>query len=97
MQPALSTRNRRLFNRRPSLLWKIRKVVQKYSVIIAFLPRHHKPQLLTPNRAARHSHASETGHSIARPTACFGNTPLPGPHDAKKALSPKGKSLCYTV
>ena len=28
---------------------------------------------------------------------CFGNTPLPGPHDAKKALSPKGKSLCYTV
>ena len=52
MQPALSTRNRRLFNRRPSLLWKIRKVVQKYSIIIAFLPRHHKPQLLTPNRAA---------------------------------------------
>ena len=108
MQPALSTRNRRLFNRRPSLLWKIRKVVQKYSIIIAFLPRHHKPQLLTPNRAARHSHASETGHSIARPIACgnrvppqriicFGNTPLPGPHDAKKALSPKGKSLCYTV
>ena len=28
---------------------------------------------------------------------CFGNTPLSGPHDAKKALSPKGKSLCYTV
>ena len=28
---------------------------------------------------------------------CFGNTPLPSPHDAKKALSPKGKSLCYTV
>lgn len=51
MQPALSTRNRRLFNRRPSLLWKIRKVVQKYSIIIAFLPRHHKPQLLTPNRS----------------------------------------------
>ena len=100
MQPALSTRNRRLFNRRPSLLWKIRKVVQKYSIIIAFLPRHHKPQLLTPNRAARHSHASETGHSIARPTpadTCFWDTPLPGPHDAKKALSPKGKSLCYTV
>ena len=72
MQPALSTRNRRLFNRRPSLLWKIRKVVQKYSIIIAFLPRHHKPQLLTPNRAAGHSHASETGHSIARPIA-FGN------------------------
>ena len=80
MQPALSTRNRRLFNRRPSLLWKIRKVVQKYSIIIAFLPRHHKPQLLTPNRAAGHSHASETGHTMQ-----------------KKALSPKGKSLCYTV
>ena len=75
MQPALSTRNRRLFNRRPSLLWKIRKVVQKYSIIIAFLPRHHKPQLLTPNRAARHSHASETGHSIARPTACGSRVP----------------------
>ena len=75
MQPALSTRNRRLFNRRPSLLWKIRKVVQKYSIIIAFLPRHHKPQLLTPNRAAQHSHASETGHSIARPTACGSRVP----------------------
>ena len=75
MQPALSTRNRRLFNRRPSLLWKICKVVQKYSIIIAFLPRHHKPQLLTPNRAARHSHASETGHSIARPTACGSRVP----------------------
>ena len=75
MQPALSTRNCRLFNRRPSLLWKIRKVVQKYSIIIAFLPRHHKPQLLTPNRAAGHSHASETGHSIARPTACGSRVP----------------------
>ena len=75
MQPALSTRNHRLFNRRPSLLWKIRKVVQKYSIIIAFLPRHHKPQLLILNRAARHSHASETGHSIARPTACGSRVP----------------------
>ena len=65
----------RLFNRCPSLLWKTRKVVQKYSIIIAFLPRHHKPQLLTPNRAARHSHASETGHSIARPTACGSRVP----------------------
>ena len=94
MQPALSTRNRRLFNRRPSLLWKIRKVVQKYSIIIAFLPRHHKPQLLTPNRAARHC-LRQQGPTPA--DTCFGNTPLPGPHDAKKALSPKGKSLCYTV
>ena len=75
MQPALSTRNRRLFNRCPSLLWKIRKVVQKYSIIIAFLPRHHKPQLLILNRAAGHSHASETGHSIARPTACGSRVP----------------------
>ena len=75
MQPALNTRNRRLFNRRPSLLWKIRKVVQKYSIIIAFLSRHHKPQLLILNRAAGHSHASETGHSIARPTACGSRVP----------------------
>ena len=75
MQPALSTRNRRLFNRRPSLLWKICKVVQKYSIIIAFLPRHHKPQLLILNRAAGHSHASETGHSIARPIACGNRVP----------------------
>ena len=101
MQPALSTRNRRLFNRRPSLLWKIRKVVQKYSIIIAFLPRHHKPQLLTPNRAARHSHASETGHSIARPTACGSRvppqrtlalgTPRCPAHTMQKGPFPEGK------
>ena len=54
MQPALSHQKpvQSFSTACPSLLWKIRKVVQKYSIIIAFLPRHHKPQLLTPNRAA---------------------------------------------